>query len=48
MVCVRVLRKACGLGFAAAFGHRFGEIGEQHGEPEPDRESAATKPRSSG
>ena len=25
-----------GLGAAAAFGHRLGEIGEQHGEPEPE------------
>ncbi len=31
-------RRARGLRFAAAFGHRFGEIGEQHGEPEPDRQ----------
>ena len=30
--------QACRLGFAAAFGHRFGKIGEQHREPEPDRE----------
>ena len=27
-----------GLGFAAAFGHGFGEIGEEHGEPEPQRD----------
>ena len=27
-----------GLGLAAAFGDGFGEIGEQHGEPEPERE----------
>ena len=25
-----------GLRLAAPFGHRFGEIGEQHREPEPD------------
>jgi hypothetical protein len=38
MVSLRLLRKAVGLGFAAAFRHGFGEIGEQHGEPEPERE----------
>ena len=27
-----------GLRFAAAFGHGFGEIGEEHGEPEPERD----------
>ena len=26
------------LGFTAAFRHRFGEIGEEDGEPQPDRE----------
>ena len=26
-----------GLRLAAAFGHRFGEVGEQHGKPQPDR-----------
>ena len=30
--------QAGGLRFTAAFRHRFGEIGEQHREPEPDRE----------
>ncbi len=29
------LAQAIGLGFAAAFRHGFGEVGEQHGEPEP-------------
>ena len=36
------LRASCagpvGLGLAAAFGHGFGEIGEQDGEPEPEGE----------
>ena len=32
------LAQAVGLGFAAAFGDGFGEVGEQHGEPEPDGE----------
>ena len=27
-----------GLRFAAAFGHGFGKIGEEHREPEPDRQ----------
>ena len=26
------------LGFAATFRHRLGEVGEQHGEPEPERD----------
>ena len=26
------------LRLAAAFGHRFREVGEQHGEPEPGRD----------
>ena len=30
--------QAGGLRFAAAFRHRFGEVGEQHREPEPDRQ----------
>ena len=34
-VSVLVLRKLIGLGLAAAFGHRLGEVGEQHGEPQP-------------
>src|SRR5260370_1131738 len=25
-----------GLGLAAAFGHGFGEVGEEHGEPQPE------------
>ena len=28
--------QAVGLRFTAAFGHRFGEIGEQDGEPQPE------------
>ena len=32
------LAQAVGLGLAAAFGHGFGEVGEEHGEPEPDRQ----------
>ena len=28
--------QAVGLGFAAAFRHRFGKVGEQHGKPQPD------------
>ena len=32
------LAQAVGLGFAAAFGHGFGKVGEQHREPEPDGE----------
>jgi hypothetical protein len=27
-----------GLGFAAAFGHRLGKIGKQHGKPQPERQ----------
>ena len=34
-VSVRVLRRRIGLRLAAAFRHRFGEIREQHGEPQP-------------
>ena len=30
------LAQAVGLGLAAAFGDGFGEVGEEHGEPEPD------------
>ena len=32
------LAQAVGLGLAAAFGDGFGEVGEEHGEPEPDGE----------
>ena len=39
-VSVRVRRKRIGLRLAAAFGDRFGEVGEQHGEPEPERDLA--------
>ena len=28
----------CGLSLAPAFRHGFGEVGEEHGEPEPDRQ----------
>ena len=31
----RVAAQRVGLGLAAAFGHRFGEVGEQHREPQP-------------
>ena len=30
-----------GLRLAPAFGHRLGEIGEEHGEPEPERDLEA-------
>ena len=33
---MRVRRSVVGLRLAAALGDRLGEIGEQHGEPEPD------------
>ena len=32
------LAQRVGLGFAAAFGHGFGKIGEEHREPEPQRD----------
>ena len=32
------LAQRVGLRLAAPFGHRFGEVGEQHGEPEPERD----------
>ena len=32
------LAQRVGLRLAAAFGHRLGEVGEQHGEPEPERD----------
>ena len=34
------LAHGVGLGLAAALGDRLGEIGEQHGEPEPGRDLA--------
>ena len=37
-VSVRVFRKRVGLRLAAALGHRLGEVGEQHGRPEPERD----------
>ena len=30
--------QALGLGLAAALGHRLGQVGEQHREPQPDRD----------
>ena len=35
-VSVRVRAQRVGLGLAAAFGDRLGEVGEQHGEPQPE------------
>ena len=35
VVSARVLRSVVGLGLAAALGHRLGEVGEQHREPQP-------------
>ena len=32
------LAQALGLGLAAALGERLGEVGEQHGQPQPDRD----------
>ena len=32
------LAQSVGLRFAAALGHGFGEVGEEHGEPEPERD----------
>ena len=34
------LAQRVGLGLAAAFGHRLGEVGEQHREPQPRRNEA--------
>ena len=34
-----VAAQRVGLGLAAAFGHRFGEIGEEHREPQPGRDA---------
>ena len=39
----RALRSDFGLRLAAALGHRLGEVGEQHGEPQPER-NAPMKP----
>jgi hypothetical protein len=30
--------KGVGLRLSPSFGHRFREVGEEHGEPEPDRQ----------
>ena len=38
IVSDRGLAQRVGLRLAAAFRHRFGEVGEQHGEPEPERD----------
>ena len=35
-VSVLALRSVVGLGLAAALGDRLGEVGEEHGEPQPD------------
>ncbi len=35
-VSVRVRRRRVGLRLAAPLGHRLGEVGEEHGEPQPD------------
>ena len=32
------LAQRVGLRLAASFGHRFGEVREQHGQPEPERD----------
>ncbi len=32
------LAQVVGLGLAASLGHRFGEVGEQHREPQPQRD----------
>ncbi len=40
----RALRSAVGLRLAAPFGHRLGEVGEQHREPEPERRLARMNP----
>ena len=38
MVLRAALAQRIRLRLAAAFGHRFGEVGEEHGEPEPERD----------
>ncbi len=45
-VLVRVSRRLAGLRLAAALGHRLGEVGEEHRDPQPDRD-AHVKPRAS-
>ena len=35
---LRVRLQTLGLGLAAAFRNCFGKIGEEHGEPKPDRQ----------
>ena len=39
------LAQRVGLGLAAAFRHRFGEIGEQHREPQPESDLAGKQRR---
>ncbi len=43
-VSLRMLAQRGRLGLAAALGHGFGEVGEQHGEPQPEASRRATKP----
>jgi hypothetical protein len=38
MVSLRAARRLSRLRLATAFGDGFGEVGEEHGEPEPERE----------
>ena len=45
MVSARVRAQAVGLRLAAALGDRFGEVGEQHREPQPERDLPGQKPR---
>ncbi len=43
------LAQRVGLRLAAAFRHRFGEVGEQHGEPQPERDlELEAEPRPAG
>ena len=42
---LRVLRKSVGLRLAAPLRHRFGEIGEQHREPQPEGDLAGEQRR---
>ena len=37
---LRVRAQRVGLRLAARLGHRLGEVGEEHGEPEPERDLA--------
>ena len=40
VVSVRVLRSVVGLGLAASLGHGLGEVGEEDGRPQPERDRA--------